>query len=145
MIKFLEPNSFHHVFNINITAIQLAYDYRKLRQLLNEIGYRESLLVGPEVNHVGDTNHIGEHYTKTFLENDKNSINYVTWHQYYFNGKEAQLIDFINISIFNYLPIQIKSMQEAIQSSGKIIPMWLCMLLYNSISFLKIILIIVIK
>ncbi|XP_026301238.1 heparanase isoform X2 [Apis mellifera] len=88
-------------------------------------GYSESLLVGPEVNHVGDINRIGEHYAKTFLENDKNSINYVTWHQYYLNGKEAQLIDFINISIFNYLPKQIKSMQEAIQSSGKIIPMWL--------------------
>lgn len=120
-----EPNSFNHVFNINITAIQLAYDYHQLRQLLNEIGYSESLLVGPEVNHVGDINRIGEHYAKTFLENDKNSINYVTWHQYYLNGKEAQLIDFINISIFNYLPKQIKSMQEAIQSSGKIIPMWL--------------------
>lgn len=141
MIKFLEPNSFHHVFNINITAIQLAYDYHQLRQLLNEIGYSKSLLVGPEVNHVGDTNHMGEHYAKTFLKNDKNSINYVTWHQYYFNGKEAQLIDFINISNFNYLPKQIKSMQEAIQSSGKIIPMWLCMSLYNIISFLKIILI----
>lgn len=141
MIKFLEPNSFYHVFNMNITAIQLAYDYHQLRQLLNEIGYSESLLVGPEVNHVGDINHIGEHYAKTFLENDKNSINYVTWHQYYLNGKEAQLIDFINISTFNYLPKQIKSMQEAIQSSEKIIPMWLCMSLYNFTSFFKIILI----
>lgn len=83
--------------------------------------------MGPEVNHVGDTDHKGEYYAKTFLENDKNSVNYVTWHQYYLNGREAQLTDFINISTFNYLPKQIKSMQEAIKSSGELIPMWLCM------------------
>ncbi|KAK1125195.1 hypothetical protein K0M31_006535 [Melipona bicolor] len=120
-----EPNSFHHVFNRNVSAIQLAHDYHQLRQLLNEVGYNESLLVGPEVNHVGDTNHMGEYYAKTFLENDKNSVNYVTWHQYYLNGREAQLIDFTNLSTFNYLPKQIKSMQEAIKSSGELIPMWL--------------------
>ncbi|XP_043517824.1 heparanase-like [Frieseomelitta varia] len=120
-----EPNSFHHVFNRNVSAIQLAHDYHQLRQLLNEVGYNESLLVGPEVNHVGDIDHKGEYYAKTFLENDKNSVNYVTWHQYYLNGREAQLTDFINISTFNYLPKQIKSMQEAIKSSGELIPMWL--------------------
>lgn len=97
-----------------------------MRQLLNDIGYNESLLVGPEVNHVGDIKHKGEQYTKLFLENDKDSINYVSWHQYYFNGRDAQITDFINISTFNYLPMQIKSMQEAIQSSGKSISMWLC-------------------
>ncbi|XP_043601188.1 heparanase-like [Bombus pyrosoma] len=120
-----EPNSFHHVFNRNVSATQLAHDYCHLRELLNEIGYNESLLVGPEVNHVEDTVHMGEQYAKTFLENDKNSVNYVTWHQYYLNGREAQLTDFINISIFNYLPKQIKSMQKAIISSGELIPMWL--------------------
>ncbi|CAK9807773.1 HPSE [Anthophora quadrimaculata] len=118
-----EPNSFHHVFNVNITATQLANDYYKLRQLLNEMGYNKSILVGPEVNHVGDTNHMGEHYVETFLENDKDSINYVTWHQYYLNGREAKIEDFINVSTFNYLPMQIKSMNEAIQLSGK--SMWL--------------------
>ncbi|CAL7938471.1 unnamed protein product [Xylocopa violacea] len=118
-----EPNSFHHVFNRTVTATQLAHDYCHLRQLLNELGYNESLLVGPEVNHVGDG--VGENYTKLFLRNDKDSINYVTWHQYYLNGREAQLTDFINVSTFNYLPMQIKSMKEAIESPGRAISMWL--------------------
>ncbi|XP_076759438.1 heparanase [Xylocopa sonorina] len=118
-----EPNSFRRAFNRTVTATQLAHDYCHLKQLLNELGYNESLLVGPEVNHVGDGK--GENYTKRFLENDKDSINYVTWHQYYLNGREAQVTDFINISTFNYLPMQIKSMEEAIESSGRAIPMWL--------------------
>nr|XP_012153351.1 PREDICTED: heparanase-like [Megachile rotundata] len=122
-----EPNSFYHVFNRTVTAIQLANDYYQLRNLLNEAGYNESLLVGPEVNHVGDTNHVGEHYAEIFLENDQNSVNYVTWHQYYLNGREAKVTDFINISVFNYLPQQIKSIKKAIQLSGKNISMWLCM------------------
>ncbi|XP_017791859.1 PREDICTED: heparanase-like [Habropoda laboriosa] len=118
-----EPNSFNHVFNITITATQLANDYYKLRQLLNKMGYSESILVGPEVNHVGDIKHMGEHYAETFLQNNKNSVDYVTWHQYYLNGRETKLEDFINVSTFNLLPMQIKSMNEAIQLSGK--PMWL--------------------
>ncbi|XP_015439396.1 PREDICTED: heparanase-like [Dufourea novaeangliae] len=120
-----EPNSFHHVFSRNVSATQLANDYYQLKLLLNQIGYNWSILVGPEVNHVGDANHKGEHYAETFLKNDKDSVNYLTWHQYYLNGREAQVTDFINVSTFNYLPMQIRSMNEAIKSSGKNIPMWL--------------------
>lgn len=91
------------------------------------MGYKESIVVGPEVNHIGDTNRQGEHYMETFLENDKDSVNYATWHQYYLNGRVAQVTDFLNVSTFNYLPMQIKSMNEAIKLSGKDISMWLCM------------------
>ncbi|XP_078053215.1 heparanase [Augochlora pura] len=120
-----EPNSFYHVFNRKVNATQLANDYYQLRLLLNRLGYNASILVGPEVNHVGDDQHMGEKYAETFLKNDKDSVNYVTWHQYYLNGRVAKLSDFINITTFNYLPEQIKSMQQAIASSGKNIPMWL--------------------
>ncbi|XP_017889538.1 heparanase-like isoform X2 [Ceratina calcarata] len=120
-----EPNSFRHVFNRTVTASQLAKDFYRLRQLLNELGYDKSILVGPEVNHVGDEDHKGEHYAETFLKNDKDSVDYVTWHQYYLNGRDATVRDFINVSTFNYLQAQIKSMEEAIQSSGRPVPMWL--------------------
>ncbi|XP_076631282.1 heparanase isoform X1 [Colletes latitarsis] len=120
-----EPNSFHHVFSRTVNATQLANDYYQLRQLLNELGYNESILVGPEVNHVGDTHSTGEYYAKIFLKNDKDSVNYVTWHQYYLDGREARVVDFINISIFNYLSMQIKSMKDVINLSGKHISMWL--------------------
>lgn len=120
-----EPNSFRHVFNRSVSAIQLANDFYRLRQLLNELGYNESILVGPEVNHVGDEDHMGENYARIFLRNDEDSVDYATWHQYYLNGREATVLDFINVSTFNYLPAQIALFYTAIKSSGKTIPMWL--------------------
>ncbi|XP_031842931.1 heparanase [Nomia melanderi] len=120
-----EPNSFHHVFDRSVNATQLASDYYQLRELLNQQGYNDSILVGPEVNHIGDKNRMGENYTETFLKNDKDSVNYVTWHQYYLNGREAQIADFINVSTFNYLPMQIESVNQAIKASEKDILMWL--------------------
>ncbi|XP_047366033.1 heparanase-like [Vespa velutina] len=119
-----EPNSFHHVFNRTITAEQLAKDYYQLRNLLNKVGYQKSFLVGPEVNHIGDSNK-GQSYAEIFLEKDKDSINYVTWHQYYLNGHEAQVNDFINPSTFYFLPMQIDSMLKTIKKSRKSISMWL--------------------
>lgn len=62
------------------------------------------------------------------MEKDKDSINYVTWHQYYLNGHEAQVNDFINPLTFYYLPMQIESMLKTIKKSRKSISMWLCML-----------------
>ncbi|EFN87075.1 Heparanase [Harpegnathos saltator] len=120
-----EPNSFKHVFNMTISAIELAKDYDCLRQLLDETGYIESILVGPEVNHVGDTNHMGEKYAEIFLKSQKNIVNYVTWHQYYLNGREAKIQDFINPNTFNYLPMQIKVMKDFIAASRRNVSIWL--------------------
>ncbi|XP_032688357.1 heparanase-like isoform X2 [Odontomachus brunneus] len=120
-----EPNSFKHVFNVTISATELAKDYDCLRQLLDEAGYIRSILVGPEVNHVGDTDHMGEQYAKTFLESQKKIVNYVTWHQYYLNGREAKIQDFVNPVTFNYLPMQIKIMEDFITASKKNVSMWL--------------------
>lgn len=123
---FLEPNSFKHVFSITIPATELAKDYDHLRQLLNEAGYVDSILVGPEANHVGDSDEMGELYIKTFLSSQKNTVNYVTWHQYYLNGREAKMSDFVAPSTFNWLPAQINSTKQFIAESGKDVSMWLC-------------------
>ncbi|XP_066581428.1 heparanase-like [Prorops nasuta] len=120
-----EPNSFYHVFNISISPEQLAKDYNELRLILNKSGYDASLLVGPEVNHIGDEDHIAELYLQTFLENDKDSIDFVTWHQYYLNGREATVNDFVNPKTFQYLSIQIKSVIDVIQNTGKRISSWI--------------------
>ncbi|XP_018313598.1 heparanase isoform X1 [Mycetomoellerius zeteki] len=120
-----EPNSFKHVFSITIPATELAKDYDHLRQLLNEAGYVDSILVGPEANHVGDSDEMGELYIKTFLSSQKNTVNYVTWHQYYLNGREAKMSDFVAPSTFNWLPAQINSTKQFIAESGKDVSMWL--------------------
>lgn len=127
LLSVIEPNSFKHVFNVTISATELAKDYDYLRQLLDEAGYIESILVGPEVNHVGDTSHMGEKYAEIFLKSQKKIVNYVTWHQYYLNGREAKVQDFVNPLTFNYLPTQIEIMKDFIIASERNVPMWLCM------------------
>lgn len=120
-----EPNSFKYVFNVSISANELAKNYDRLRQLLDEAGYVDSILVGPEVNHVGESSHRGEEYAETFLKSQRTTVNYATWHQYYLNGREAVVKDFVNPLTFNWLPAQIKSMEEFIAASGKNVSMWL--------------------
>ncbi|XP_011863950.1 PREDICTED: heparanase-like [Vollenhovia emeryi] len=120
-----EPNSFKHVFNVTISPSELAKDYAHLRKLLNEAGYKESFLVGPEVNHVGEQSHMGEVYAETFLSSQTDTVNFVTWHQYYLNGREAEVKDFVNPNTFNWLSKQIESMKEYIAKSGRTVPMWL--------------------
>ncbi|XP_027840652.2 heparanase-like isoform X3 [Aphis gossypii] len=60
-----------------------------------------------------------------FLKNDEDCIDYVTWHQYYINGRTAKVQDFIDPKVFNILSKQIKSLQDVIDGVGKKIPMWL--------------------
>ncbi|XP_029166615.1 heparanase-like [Nylanderia fulva] len=120
-----EPNSFKHVFNVTISANELAKNYDHLRRLLDEAGYDDSILVGPEVNHVGERNRMGEEYAELFLKSQSSTVNYVTWHQYYLNGREATVQDFVNPLTFNWLPMQIKSFGEYIAASGRSVSMWL--------------------
>ena len=126
MLFFPEPPSFPLIFNLTITPEQLANDYYNLRSLLNSAGYKDSILIGPEVNQVGGSSHRGENYAQEFLNNSRNSVNYVSWHQYYLRGEDAQVKDFINASVFNYLSFSINSMEKAVNSSGNSVPMWLC-------------------
>jgi len=96
---------------------------------LNTSGYKDSILVGPEVDDIGNLKNItgpGEYYVREFLKNDEDCIDFVTWHQYYINGKKAKAQDFIDPKVFNILSEQIKSLQDVIDGAEKKIPMWLC-------------------
>ncbi|XP_034949969.1 heparanase-like [Chelonus insularis] len=120
-----EPNSFKHVFSREVSGKQLGKDYHHLRLLLNELGYDSSILVGPEVNHIGDENQGGELYATEFLKYNEDSVDFVTWHQYYLNGREATVRDFINPNVFNKLSVEINQVQRAIDTAGKKLQMWI--------------------
>ena len=97
-----------------------------MRSLLNQKGYEQSILVGPEANHIGDELHSGETYVKDFLNSAADCIEAVTWHQYYLNGREATVQDFLNPKTFNRLPLQIETMKSILNSSQRDINTWLC-------------------
>ncbi|XP_056632860.1 heparanase-like [Diorhabda sublineata] len=118
-----EPNSFKHKFNQEVNASQLAEDFKTLRSILNKNQYKESLLVGPDVTRPQDNHKESEIYLEEFVKNIGSSINKITWHQYYLNGKTAQPKDFLDPDIFDLLKYQINKVREITIMSNRSI--WL--------------------
>ncbi|XP_023012087.2 heparanase [Leptinotarsa decemlineata] len=113
-----EPNSFEHKFNEVVNATQMARDFALLRKILNKYPfYKNSLLIGPDVTRPQKNHKESELYLEEFLQNSVNTINAITWHQYYINGRTAQAQDFLNPKIFDYLKHQIKDVKEIVKSS----------------------------
>lgn len=119
-----EPNSFPHTFNVSISPEQLARDFKKLRHLLNEYGYMDSLLVGPDTTRPQPQKPYCLQYMVDFLSNGSHSINIRSWHQYYLNSRTGKLADFWNPNTFDLLKEQIKTMKNHTFAYGHI-PMWL--------------------
>lgn len=119
-----EPNSFRHVFNISINPEQLAQDFAKLRALLDEHGYKKSLIVGPDTTRPQPNRPECLQYMVEFLGNGSKYIGARGWHQYYLNGREANLNDFWDINTLNLLNEQIETMTENTRRYNDI-PMWL--------------------
>lgn len=119
-----------------MSAEQLAQDYQKLRRNLNEAGYEKSLIFGPEVNHIGNDINNGLEYVDCFLKNANQSIDYLTWHQYYLDGKTATVNDFINSTVFNYLPNEINNLKKIQEKFNPKIPMCICKIfIFNFFNF----------
>ncbi|KAH9642352.1 hypothetical protein HF086_004884 [Spodoptera exigua] len=119
-----EPNSFAHVFNISVTPEMLAHDFKKLRKLLNEVGYKHSLLVGPDTTRPQPKRPYCLEYMREFLGNGSKQVNVVSWHQYYLNSRTATLEDFWNPSTFDLLREQIETMRNHTKKYRHM-PMWL--------------------
>ncbi|KAI7815516.1 heparanase-like [Rhyzopertha dominica] len=121
-----EPNAFRHVFNYEVNATQLAHDFQTLRSILNKYPrYNNSLLVGPDTTRPLPKHRESQVYLKNFLESAGQIVDAVTWHQYYFNGRTASALDFIDADVFNLLEGQITRAKQIIQSTGTNKPIWL--------------------
>lgn len=119
-----EPNSFRHVFNVSVPPATLAHDFEKLRKLLNDTGYKHSLLVGPDTTRPQPERPECLQYMLDFLGNGSHTINVRSWHQYYLNSRTATLDDFWNPKTFDLLKEQIETMKNHTVNYNHI-PMWL--------------------
>lgn len=126
---FSEPNAFLEIFNVNISGHQLAKDYCRLRAILDQLQYQQSILIGPEAHEnfiKGDDVREGSHYIKEFLNNVEDCIDYFTWHQYYVNGRVAQVQDFVNSTVLNLFVADISKVNETLKSVNSNYSYWLC-------------------
>ncbi|XP_072020825.1 heparanase-like [Amphiura filiformis] len=116
-----EPNHIKHHSNITISADQLAKDFITLRQLLNQRGFKDSYLVGPDITHpnlssvgndlVGDE---AVEFLKSFLRACGNSTQATTWHSYYVNSKYVTPDNLTDYQMMNTLKKQIYKVQQLI-------------------------------
>ncbi|CAK1554571.1 unnamed protein product [Leptosia nina] len=119
-----EPNSFRHVFNRSVNPHDLAQDFKKLRKLLNQSGYEDSLLIGPDTTRPQERQPYCLKYMVEFLGNASQYVNVRSWHQYYLNSRTAKLEDFWDPDTFDLLDTQIQTMKRHTQEY-EYIPMWL--------------------
>ncbi|KAK4886223.1 hypothetical protein RN001_002494 [Aquatica leii] len=122
-----EPNAFRHVFDYEVNATQLARDFKQLRKiLLRYPKYKNSLIVGPDTTRPDLKHKESIIYLRDFLRTANITVDAITWHQYYFNGKTATINDFLNPSVFNVLESQILIVKEIVASIGaQLKPIWL--------------------
>ncbi|XP_017778615.1 PREDICTED: heparanase-like isoform X2 [Nicrophorus vespilloides] len=120
-----EPNSFKHVFDVELNATQLAYDFKHLQMVLKKYPrYERSLIVGPDITRPRSKQVID--YLKEFLIHQQIRLNAITWHQYYFNGRDAYLYYFVNPEIFDLLKSEILLVKDAVKKLDMdYIPLWL--------------------
>lgn len=79
---FTEPNSFPHVFGVELPPKHLSDDFKTLKSLLERYSiYNKSKIIGPDVTNPSTKAKKGPgRYLNEFLEN-KPDISAVSWHQ----------------------------------------------------------------
>ncbi|CAG9771071.1 unnamed protein product [Ceutorhynchus assimilis] len=112
-----EPDLYHSVYNTHVDAAQLAKDYNKLRSLLNKYDiYKSSDLVGIDIFDVGGSQS-NQDYLRTFLQGAANAVHAITWHHYYFAGKDATKELFLNPETMNQLEQRINVVTSLVTSN----------------------------
>ncbi|ENN78583.1 heparanase [Dendroctonus ponderosae] len=120
-----EPDLYQYIYETNVAASQLAADYQTLRDILDEFEiYKSANLVGNDMFDVGGSES-NQEYLSTFLKAAAHLVHAVTWHQYYFAGRDATEELFLSPSTFNYLEQRINVVKKVVSSSGSGNKVWL--------------------
>lgn len=128
-----EPNSFHHVFEVDVPPKQLAQDFKKLQDLLrNYARFNSSKLIGPDVTapklkpHPSTLELLPDKYLREFLQHGgSKTVDVIAWHHYYL-GADATVEDFLNPFTFESFLQSIDRIKTAIsKGSASHKPLWL--------------------
>ncbi|ENN70553.1 heparanase [Dendroctonus ponderosae] len=114
-----EPDLYQALYSREVSAYQLAVDYHNLRALLDQYQYDSSLLVGPSMFDVGSSDSTTS-YLWNFVYEASSSISAVTWHQYYFNGRDATEELFLNPETFDYLKQRTEVVNDIVGASKRV-------------------------
>uniref|UniRef100_A0A914V5K7 Heparanase n=1 Tax=Plectus sambesii TaxID=2011161 RepID=A0A914V5K7_9BILA len=123
----MEPNSFYHKFGERVNGSQLAADYAALRALLRRYPlFASSRLIGPSITQPDKKSKIK--FLNQFLKaSGYKSVDAITWHQYYVNGRTASLDQFLNSTILDALAVEMRTAQQRTRhyTHQKHFPIWM--------------------
>ncbi|KAK2176167.1 hypothetical protein NP493_678g01053 [Ridgeia piscesae] len=113
-----EPNGFKHRFGWPLEGDQLGRDVLMLQKTLKQDPrfsqfFADSIQVGPDVTRPPRS----LKFLKKYLSVVHNSLDAVTWHQYYINGRTATVSDFIDPEILDYFPQQVDEVKAAVREA----------------------------
>ncbi|KAI0234960.1 hypothetical protein LSAT2_014658 [Lamellibrachia satsuma] len=119
ILPICEPNDFKHRLNWTFAGDQLGRDVLLLQKILSndprfQKFFANSTQVGPDVNRPPRS----LTFLVKYLSVVHNSLDAITLHQYYMNGRTATISDFINPDILDYLPTQIAQVTAVIREAG---------------------------
>lgn len=115
-----EPNSFPHAFNRSVPPDQLGKDFLALSRMLRtdpylSKHYRSSLLVGPDVTQPKVRT---LQYLNDFLDVAESVVNAVTIHQYYIDGRTADLDDMLSVDNLDILSDELDMLHKSLMKGG---------------------------
>lgn len=120
-----EPDLYSSIYSTSVDASQLAEDYHSLRTILNKYEiYQSSFLIGNDMFDVGGSES-NQNYLGTFLRGAADVVDAVTWHQYYFAGRDATEELFLSPSTFNYLAQRANVVKKVVAENGKGNKIWM--------------------
>jgi len=133
-----EPNSYNYTYGTFITATQLAKDFLLLQDLIKTSPTLSKKccgckFVGPDITNPRipkskrpKRNLISGPYLKEYLQNVNGSIDAITWHHYYDNGRTATVDDYLSADILDSLQDMIDIIQDVTRTTGyQDSPLWL--------------------
>ncbi|KAG8454329.1 hypothetical protein GDO86_000825 [Hymenochirus boettgeri] len=105
-----KPNSFRKKSGIYVNGYQLGKDFVSLHDLLSKYpSYKNSGLFGPDT---GQPKTKSQNLLRSFLQTGGQTINSVTWHHYYINGRTATIEDFISSNVLDTLAPEIQTVLQ---------------------------------
>nr|XP_045614491.1 heparanase-like [Procambarus clarkii] len=134
-----EPNAYGHKFGWSVTGQEAAQDYLQLRQELDQYfpGPHHTLVVGPDVTRPKPRgqqepdelyNGVGKEsiaFLREFLSSLKFNLSALSWHQYYLDGRTAQVDDFLSPAVMDQFKWQIDQVVGVRDHLSPGTPIWL--------------------
>ena len=107
-----------------ISGTQAGNDFIKLSDILKKNPKYGSFLIGPDVTRPKGGGS-SEKFLTEFLTAAGSVVDAVTWHQYYVNGRTAELDDFTDPDVLELFRQQILIANGILQGTGTKKPLWL--------------------